>query len=585
MKNFLSFVIFVSVGFAVRAAPSLNSLKPEALGAKALLEDLLVKRYSQELAVLVKKETFNLGATLELTEVAKVSPNATIADEPISGLMLGKLDPEALLNKYGSGESLAQSFLNNYKIKTVAVSIGLNDNLGPEVKADVEKWLKLRLSSEFGKNGKGAVSFIKIPLNTETKTFWDWLSQFQTLAGQFVLGFLALLAVLVWKVIGKPISVNINGPTDLPTLTAQLNGKNEVSGNLTGGGTAQAAGSTERTQNEQAVTNLTHRLNELALKVSHDMESIVRSWCQQGDPGKLRLACFAEAVGKEIGKLPIPVDAVSDITRLFAKMSNLDPAEKKEALQKAYWDILAVINLGPEALEQPFGYLGGINIGMMKEMLMDQNPKMQTLVSIHLPVDVRAQYIKTLTAESKVAMLTSAVKLNEIPIDELKTLDNTLKQKFKPQAPAGSIPLELSLKKLFDALTPIEQLTLLPLVQEPAMLDFKRKTATLAFINEWPDDAIKRLVDGSSADHLVAFLKVRPELSERLLNLCPPLTAELVKDELTSLKTLTEKELNLKIKFFALHLEVMVKSKQISMEEIFANTQKIFLNKNTIKAA
>lgn len=65
MKNFLSFVIFVSVGFAVRAAPSLNSLKPEALGAKALLEDLLVKRYSQELAVLVKKETFNLGATIE----------------------------------------------------------------------------------------------------------------------------------------------------------------------------------------------------------------------------------------------------------------------------------------------------------------------------------------------------------------------------------------------------------------------------------------------------------------------------------------------------------------------------------------
>lgn len=581
--------MFFIFSMTALAASSQNSLKPEVLGAKAFLEDLLVRRYSQELSVLVKKESFNLGTTLELTEVAKSNP-AAATEEPISGLMLGKLDPEELLKKYGAGDSSAQSFLNNYKIKAVAVSVGLNEGLGPEVKAEVEKWLTTRLNGEFGKVGKSTVTFIKIPTSAETKSFWDWLNQFQTLAGQIALGFLAILAVLVWKIVGKPISVNINAPSDLPTLNAQLSGgakgvsgENNVSSSASSAGIASsgsatpgglsAAGSIEQVQNKEEILSLTRRLNDLAAKVTNDMEAIVRSWCQMGEPGKLRLACFAEAVGKEIGKLPIPADAIADISRMFAKMTTLDPAVKSEALQKAYWDILAVINLGPESLDQPFGYLGGLNIGLMKELLMDQNPKMQTLVSIYMPNDVRAKYIKTLTPESKMALLNSAAQMNEIRVDELKSMNDSLRSKFQPQGTVDSIPLDMSLKKLVDVLTPIEQLTLLPQVQDPAILEFKRQTATLAFINEWPDEVIKLLVGASEADEIVYFLKVRPEMSERILAQCPPLTAELVRDELATAKIIPEKELNLRIESFAKRLEAMVKLKEISLEEIFANKE------------
>lgn len=579
LKCMIALFIISSFGFSW-AAPS-NSLKPEALGAKAFLEDLLAKRFSQDLSAIVQKDAFQVSAQLDLTEINKQKEiQAQQAEEPISGLTLGRLDPEELLKKFGGNETeAAKNFLNNYKIKTVEVAVGLSDGLGETVKADVEKWLKTRLTKEFGPAGKGTVGFIKMTEKppekpAPEKTLLDWLSQFQTLASQLALGLLAIFAVLLWKMGSKPISVNINTPSELPALNANLAGetKSENSGGAGKGGVVDAATAIEKQQNEEDILGLSRRLNELAPKVSKEMEAIARSWCQMGDSGKLRLACFAEAVGKEIGRLPIPVDAMGDITKLFSRMATIDLKEKKEALQKAYWDLLSVINLGVESLDQPFGYLGGLNVGVMKEVLMDQNPKMQTLVSLYMPNELRTQYVGSLNAEAKMELLKSAAQLNKIKTTELRTMDQAIKAKIQPSNEAGSVPLDMTLKKMVEALSPAEQITLLPKVQEAAMQDFKRQVPSLAFVNEWNDEKIKLLVTSAEADEIVAFLSLRPEMTERMIGLCPPLTAELVRDDLSRTNSLSETDRNQRLDSFAKRLESMVNLKEISLEEIFANT-------------
>ena len=54
------------------------------------------------------------------------------------------------------------------------------------------------------------------------------------------------------------------------------------------------------------VESLKIRLRELTPRLTNYLEEIIRQWCMMGDAGRLRLACFAEAAGKETGKLPIP---------------------------------------------------------------------------------------------------------------------------------------------------------------------------------------------------------------------------------------------------------------------------------------
>jgi len=578
MRSFLKIffsLIFLSLN---AAAASQNSLKPEVLSAKALLEDLLVRRFSQELSVQVKKESFNLGAQLELVDISKAPPTATTSEsEPISGLMLGKLDPEELLKKYGDPDSAVQNFLNNYKIKSVNVSVGLSEGLGDPVKADVEKWLTSRLQTEFGKAGKGTVTFTKIPLsNPEHKNLTDWLSQFQALAGQLVLGFLILLAVLLWKTGSKPIQVSLSGPNDLPTLKAALQGDTKNTGASTAtaiDGAGATLSNSDSAHYKEEVINLSSRLREIAKKATKDMESVMRSWCQMGDTGKMRLACFAEAVGTEIGKLPIPVDAISDITRIFSTMATLGPKEKKETLQKAYWDLLSVVNLGPESLEQPFGYLGRMNLGLMKEVLLEQNTKMQTLVSMYMPSDLRSKYVRSLPAETKMELLRNAAQLSEVKIDDLKNLDTQIRSRFQPQTSTGTIALDMTLKKLVEVLSPVEQITMLPQVQEPSMVEFKKTVPTLAFIHEWPDEKLRQLVRSADADQVVAYLSTHPELNDRIINLCPPLTAELVKDEMQKIHLLNEKDKNQRLESFAKLLESLVKSKEIQLDEIFTETK------------
>ena len=350
--------VFLSFVGTQAFAASATALAPEALSAKALLEDLLARRYAQNLGTKVDKASFSVSAELDLTEIRKpVLPPIALAQtepEPISDLMLGMLDPEAMMKNYTGPESkeTVQKFLDNYKIKTVQVHVGLSESLAPEVKAEVEKWLTDRLTTEFGKVGKGVVSFIKIPTlkipEIAPKTMWDWLSQFQSLAGQLVLAIAVILGVLLWQMLTPRSKSEINQNGDSKSVVeAPLSGA--------GAGATAAAAETERVEREKVereetvagdeITRITERLNDLLPKVGKDIENIMRSWCQMGEPGWLKVATFAEAVGKEMGKLPIPVDALTDVSKVFAQMSEMSVASKRDILQKSYWDLLTVMNL------------------------------------------------------------------------------------------------------------------------------------------------------------------------------------------------------------------------------------------------
>jgi hypothetical protein len=572
-------LFFLMPLMSLNAHAASTAMSAEALGAKAFLEDVLARRFAQELATKLDRTAFTVGAQLDLTELPKKVPTLDSLNqppEPISDLMLGTLDPEELLKKYAGQDikTSAEGFLRNYRIKTVNMAVGLKEDVEPEFKAEIETWLTARVTSEFGKTGKGVVAFIKsIPVKKEVtppKDLLGWLSEFQSLAGQIVMAFALLFGVLMWKVLTSKTSAQSSNTGDTgPTINV---------GGASGEAAAERkAADAERKEQEEEerlsasrdIAGLSERLNALIPRLSKDFEAIMRAWCQSGDEGKFKLACFAEAVGQGLGKLPIPVDALPEISKVFARMSDVKLTEKRDALQKAYWDMLSVMNLGVETLTQPFGYLGGVNTGVLNQVLMDQNPKMKTIVSLFLPNDLRSRYLKSLSSDAKKELLESAARMSEIEASELKSMDSALAVKLKPQGNTETVPLDMTLGKLVSALSPMEEVTLLAQMQGPAIDSFKRSTPSIAFLGEWAEDKLKMLMSRVTPDELMALARVRPDLQERLVSLSPPLTAEMVGDELRMPDRTDDKTKNEWLTSLSKRINEMVSFQEVSLDTMF----------------
>ncbi len=568
------------------ASAQSSSMSAEALGAKAFLEDLLSRRFTQELSTKVDRQLFSIGAQLDLRQlppqVIKAPEPAVGEQEPLSDLMLGTLDPEALIKKYTPVEQKAQAqgFLTNFRIKTVNVSVGLRDDLGEAFKGEVEKWLADRLKSEFGSAGKGAVTFIKMapaerPVEKPPKSPLEWLSEFQQLAGQLALALAIVFGVLMWKVLTSKSFANVAKSGDGSTINVGAGGA---------GGEAGAGESAERErilkekEEEERLSALkdieqvTSRLKTLIPKVANDLEAVIRSWCQMGEGGRFKLACFIEAVGQDVGRMPIPIDAIPEVTKMFNRMNEVKLPEKRDALQKVYWDLMSAMNLGAETLSQPFGYMGSLNVGVINQVLMDQNPKLKTLVSLFLPTDLRNRYVGNLSAEAKRELLENAATLSEIPAAELKSLDGSLAGKLKPQNDGDNVTLDMTLNKLVAALTPMEEATLLHGMTGAALDSFKKSVASVAFLDEWPDDKLQVLLSRVSADEVVAFIRVRPDLQEKFLRLAPPLTSEMASDELRIEDRMSEVDKNAWIGQLAKRVQEMVTLQEVQLDKVFASS-------------
>jgi hypothetical protein len=325
----------------------------------------------------------------------------------------------------------------------------------------------------------------------------------------------------------------------------------------------------ERLHTLKEIRKFSRQITELNPKFTSYCEQVLRTWCASGEEGQLKLACFAEAVGKDMGKLPIPVDALTDLSKVFVKMPELGIKEKLGFLRKIYWDVLTVINLGPEALEIPFGYLSNMSTGMVNQVLLDENPKMKALVSLYMPSSLRESYLQSLDKEMKRTLLDAAAQMTEIPTDEFRSMDVAVKGKLKPQDNKGTIPLNMGLSKLVSALSPLEEIAILPTMTGPAFDNLKRTLPSIAFLPQWPDDKVSLLVSRAMPDELVAYFRSCPEVADRFIGLAPQMTAELAKDELGRPDTMAEKDKIRLLTELGNRIKELIQSKEVDLEQIF----------------
>ncbi len=512
--------------------------RADVISVKAALEDMLVRRYAQELSAIVSYERFNVGARFELIVVDdKDDKRNKNANENYTDLDLGYLDADTLFDRYSNIESGTVSPLAKYAIKAVAINVGIQENMGEQIKKSVDDWLQARIKDEFGSIGKGQVQFIQS--ENSNPTTLDRIIQMQGLVGQLILAIAILLGVILWRLLSGSSS-----KTDPLQSSVNIESKTEMKAGegLAGGAVAQNAEKEKERALETKIDHLSFQIKDLAPMLLEQLELIISQWCEQGEEGLMQIASFAEISGSVVGTLPIPKEHKKKMGDVFAQMSSLSLVRRHEVINKVYWDLVASLNLGTDALHRPFSFLGNSSVGTVNQVLLGNDTDIQTVVSLYMPEAMRKNYFSKLESAKKIELLNAAAKLSTISQDRLQGIEDQIAPYFEQKVSDAEVSMSMTLSKLIDTMTFMDACKLMPKVQGPIIEDYKIKHPHLGFFTDWTVAAQEILIKKATNEELTAYIRTVPSMSPNVLELVSPRTRQILEDDIASPDTMADAE-------------------------------------------
>jgi hypothetical protein len=111
----------------------------------------------------------------------------------------------------------------------------------------------------------------------------------------------------------------------------------------------------------------------------------------------------------------------------------------------------------------------------------------------------------------------------------------------------------------------MEEMALLPQLSGPGIEAYKCSQFSLAFLHEWNDSALRPVFSKAMPDEVVAFLRMRMDSRERIIGLCPPMTAIVASDDLERENSFTEKEQNILLNQLAARVRQLVDAGEIQL--------------------
>ena len=560
-------------------AAKISPLKrADALSVKANLENMLVRRYTQELSAFVSSDAFKVGARFELKVVD--NPEANIPTDMstlgYSDLDLGYLDADELLDAYSLNELSGVNPLEKYAIESVDIQVGLQPNMSEDVKSSVEEWIQARVSEEFGAAGKSRVQFIQNPeLSGETTApFMEMIKEMQGLVGNLILGLCLLFGVILWKILsGKNSDAGAANAGASPSVSIQSKTEAAITGGV-GGLNSEEAAALEQSYNEQ-IDQLSNQIKDLAPKIVDHVEGLISEWCEKGEEGLNQLACFAEISGSVLGSMPIPEEHKKKMGGVFSQMHIMSSERRYNIVNKVYWDMVASLNLGAESLHRPFSFISNSGLGKVNQVLLGNDIDTQTVVTMYMPDSMRKSYFKELGQDQKVNLLKSAAQLSAINENELKGIEDQIAPYFgDKETEESSVSMALTLTKLIDAMSLTDACKILPSIDGPVIAQFKQTEPHIAFLPEWSKESLSLLARQVSNEQLLSYLRVVPDMKHYFLEYVSPRVSQILKDDLEQPDTMQEAEKEQHLVSFNSLIMRLVSSGEINFYETMKKDEK-----------
>ncbi len=596
--------MFLSLSALAQERPAGGSLKSaEVIGAKAALEDMLVRRYSQELSSIISHENFSMGARLDLTiNEALVGANNKNANSDLyTELDLGYLDADTLFASYANfGSSNLKNPLEKFSVSKIEFMVGLVPDMGDGIKQIVSEWLQARVQEEFGTIGKSQVQFIQDADSAEEilnqpdgakpesgvaslaskssakskkqKSFMEKLKEMQSLAGNLVLAFAILMGIFLWRILmgNGASSQSAEGPS------TEINIENKTEN----GGATQGSEAVAQTTSKDEVAlyveknaHLTSQIKELAPKVTSDLQNLVTQWCERGENGYLQLACFAEISGSVLGTLPIPKEHREQMGEIFAKMHDMSDQEKHNVMSKTYWDMVAVVNLGSETLHRPFSFVGSSSFSTVSKVLLQNSADIQAVVSTYMPDVMRKSYFDKLDAEAKLDVLKTAAQMDSISKNNLQQIEKDIAPYFETKMDESAVSMSSAFDKIVSVMSILDACQTLPQITGVVVENYKRTHAHIAFIGQWQGTSAEILFRRANNQEITALVRVIPEIMDKVLASLSPLAKKVVSDDLSQPDTMSVAEKEKQLALLNKKLENLVKRGEVILEDVLPKAQ------------
>lgn len=605
--------ILVSFSFSFGYAQSKKSEPAKAtslrmMQSKAHLEEMITERFRATIATSLDKSVFDVSVQVKLAEAPAQTKTTVLksmseASKPLD-LTVGLVDADAIIRRYEQDLATMkerEAILvragqePEFVVRTVTISVGLQPTLSKEYFDKFNEWLKNRVQAEFGSIGKSEVDFLQpAPDKKEIpKTLLDYLTTFQGLIGFAILAAALILVVLLFKFVGSKDALEER------RLKAQLQQQQQMKLQQEQPREVAPLEEDKPALPEPPARDLSFELDvarELQAKIIWSssenfqrLNEVLHGWLETGERGLFKAACLMDILisygGKQGADRPLPFEwsmAVpptfrKQMRQVFERMAALELPEKIRILEEVYWDLVSIKVLGANALAQPFQFVSAIPMSEMKTILAGQNPRMRTLVVLHMPEEQREDYFKLLPIEGKKEIFEQTIQMEQVLNTDIETASETLKFEVKKvgQGDARTVSLRSMAPKLLESMTVYDEIMLLKEISQKisdGAISLKQSFPSLAFIGEWPEAKAKLVMAGATTDEVLTFLRLMPELKEKILPVCAPRVQTIVQEELRKEDQTSKEAKEQHLGSLKLRLLQAVNKEGINLEEIFPSS-------------
>ena len=584
-KNLIISLLPMILG--TKALAQVNPKSSELYEAKAKLEQLITERYKNTISTTLEKDAYDVSVQVNLVPVPPKKTDEVVVDNKKTDqataqataqnpqtpfdLTVGLVNADALIQKYEQEiqelkdqqknivQSLAQkqpeSIETKYTVSSVMILVGLSPELGSKYSSELRTWLQKKVTADFGNIGKAEVEMIKAkpkakPEPKEEKTFWDQVSSVQHLLGQMIFGLALIFTVLLWKMMASKDS------QEQRQMTIQMNNETQRSAPAPAPA-AVASAETDKPARlavdtevqERNARDIMGKITWIAIESAEQMTSVFHTWLEMGDKGRLKTACLLDVLATHAGTKQfqehkfnlsweqiIPTEHQRSMNLIFEKMKGLDFNQRTELLNEVYWDLISMKTLGSKSLNRPFGYASSLIGSQVRGLISGQNPQMKALFVMHLPEIECTKVMKTLDVSDKKSILESSLSMDKVLSTDIEAASEALKFEVKRMiAGDGVVSVQAMVPKLLNALTPMEELTILMEIagnMSDGGNSIKQNIPSLAFVHEWPKEAASLLWSSASADEVLTYLRFVPKMTDTVLSYCSPMVQTIVRDDL-----------------------------------------------------
>lgn len=562
----------------------------EALDIRNRLEKEVQQNLTSLISTQLEPTTFTVAVRVQLSPITPPkdeSKKKDKAEEPPAGLDLGLIHAQELIDSYErelEELKLKKEAVNKkdqeekFQLSKIEVLVGLSEIYPEGYVKTFSAWLTPKMKKDYGSIASSQVSKIKKfepkpkleldkngkPIDPQTtKTEAQEKEDAQNLFDDKILiafGVVGLALILLGVLLRsglnkvatstKPIQIDPKGEWNIRTA----NDPNSILLDENSAANALTLGKAETYALHEELDKQIKKIAFVCLEINSKLNDLVRVWIDTGEEGLTKTAILIDAIlsAREriltetgsIAPISIPLDeelAASheeELAEAYRQVVDMEIEEKIKLLDKVYWDLVSVKTLGLQCLRRPFDFLKNMSETNLLEIIDTQKSDAQAMAMMYLPKEQKESILKDFDADKKESIIKNMLLNSQVSQKQIWDLDTSVKVSVLNQSASPTerlVNLFPRTVEVLQSLNDTDEIHILrrvaPSLPEQGLV-LKQQYTTLAFMDEWKPEYIRKLSQISTADELVAVIRLLPSTKESILAECAPKIKTIVEDDL-----------------------------------------------------